>query len=187
MKTLYFIRHPQTVWNVEDRLQGTLDSPVTDYGKETSRAFVQNFRPKQRVDAIYYAFNGRTEFLADLLYKKLSKQYPLEIIQDERMNERSFGKFEGWTVPQMEKVHKYNPHSPYEKYSYKIETIESYEETLPRVKSFLDDFKSSTYQNGICVTSGAIVRLALLASGQKNIEEIFSFKAPNLGIYEVIV
>lgn len=185
MKTLYFIRHPQTVWNVEDKLQGTLDSPVTEHGKETSKSFVRSFLPKEQIDVIFYAFNGRTEYLANLLFKKFSKKYPVDIIQDEHLNERSFGQFEGWTVPEMEKVHKYNPKKLEDRFTYKVPGIESYEETLPRVKEFLENFKKSEYQNAICVTSGAIIRLALLANEQVTVREMFSFKAPNLGVYTV--
>ena len=34
MGTVYFTRHGQTVWNVENKICGATDSPLTDLGYE---------------------------------------------------------------------------------------------------------------------------------------------------------
>ncbi|XRD26583.1 histidine phosphatase family protein [Lysinibacillus fusiformis] len=34
MTTFYLVRHGETQWNQEQRLQGWLDSPLTDNGRE---------------------------------------------------------------------------------------------------------------------------------------------------------
>ena len=34
MGTVYFTRHGQTVWNVENKICGATDSPLTDLGHE---------------------------------------------------------------------------------------------------------------------------------------------------------
>ena len=33
----YFVRHGQTVWNVENKICGCTDSPLTEYGREQAR------------------------------------------------------------------------------------------------------------------------------------------------------
>ena len=38
MHTVYFTRHGQTVWNVENKICGVTDSPLTDLGRSQARA-----------------------------------------------------------------------------------------------------------------------------------------------------
>ena len=37
MGHFYFVRHGQTVWNVENKICGATDSPLTEYGREQAR------------------------------------------------------------------------------------------------------------------------------------------------------
>ena len=37
MGHFYFVRHGQTVWNVENKICGCTDSPLTEYGREQAR------------------------------------------------------------------------------------------------------------------------------------------------------
>lgn len=37
MGELYFVRHGQTVWNVENKICGATDSPLTEKGHEQAR------------------------------------------------------------------------------------------------------------------------------------------------------
>ena len=37
MAQVYFVRHGQTVWNVENKICGATDSPLTDLGREQAR------------------------------------------------------------------------------------------------------------------------------------------------------
>lgn len=47
MAKLYFVRHGETVWNVENKICGATDSPLTEKGRmqarEERRLFEQNF------------------------------------------------------------------------------------------------------------------------------------------------
>jgi broad specificity phosphatase PhoE len=37
MGHFYFIRHGQSVWNVENKICGATDSPLTEYGREQAK------------------------------------------------------------------------------------------------------------------------------------------------------
>ena len=37
MHTLYFTRHGETVWNVENKICGMTDSPLTERGRQQAR------------------------------------------------------------------------------------------------------------------------------------------------------
>ena len=41
MGHFYFIRHGQTVWNVENKICGATDSPLTEYGRDAGPSFLR--------------------------------------------------------------------------------------------------------------------------------------------------
>ena len=49
MGKLYFVRHGQTVWNVENKICGASESPLTELGHEQARETGRAL--KQRIDA----------------------------------------------------------------------------------------------------------------------------------------
>ncbi|WP_169818236.1 histidine phosphatase family protein [Shimazuella kribbensis] len=42
--TIYIVRHGQTKWNLEGRLQGRLDFPLTDAGEEQAQQLAQRLQ-----------------------------------------------------------------------------------------------------------------------------------------------
>ena len=46
MGHFYFVRHGQTVWNVENKICGCTDSPLTEYGREQAYE-IQRFLQKE--------------------------------------------------------------------------------------------------------------------------------------------
>ena len=63
---LYLMRHGQTVWNAEGRLQGRMDSPLTALGRAQARRQAQLVRG---IDAARYASNaGRAVETAGIVY-----------------------------------------------------------------------------------------------------------------------
>ncbi|MCL2294250.1 MAG: histidine phosphatase family protein [Spirochaetes bacterium] len=89
---LYLVRHGETVWNVEDKMQGVKDSPLTEKGLEHARMFGQALKKlSMTVDKIYTSDLGRAFDTAALIGEALN----LEIHKDERLRERNMGIFEG--------------------------------------------------------------------------------------------
>ena len=43
---IYLVRHGETVWNVENRIQGRLDSPVTEVGIRQISALCRDLADK---------------------------------------------------------------------------------------------------------------------------------------------
>ena len=41
---IYFVRHGQTIWNVEKRFQGLSDSPLTEVGNYSSKIIRQKIK-----------------------------------------------------------------------------------------------------------------------------------------------
>jgi phosphoserine phosphatase len=85
--TIYLIRHGQTVWNVERRMQGQSDSPLTEKGIEMAQKLGECM---PEVDVIYASPLARTMHTARLIFGAKS-----EIWRDNRLLEINLGAWEG--------------------------------------------------------------------------------------------
>lgn len=82
----YLVRHGETVWNTEKRLQGVLDSCLTNRGIAQIKALFPVLE-SQSIDYIYSSPLGRAQSSAQLFSHHLN--LPVEIIDD--LKERHFG------------------------------------------------------------------------------------------------
>lgn len=89
--TLYLVRHGQTVYNVEGRLQGWCDSPLTDAGVEGVRATAERLAGRSFV-AAYVSPSPRTRTTAELLLAH-HRRVPVREVPD--LREFGFGREEG--------------------------------------------------------------------------------------------
>jgi 2,3-bisphosphoglycerate-dependent phosphoglycerate mutase len=83
------VRHGETEWNREKRIQGQADSPLTFEGV-TQAGRAARFLAKQRWDAIISSDLGRAMATAQPIADALD----LPLQQDPRLRERNFGVFE---------------------------------------------------------------------------------------------
>ena len=101
MKTqLLLIRHGETAWNAEHRIQGQLDIPLSPQGM-LQAAQLAEFLADEPVSAIYSSELSRAWLTAAPLASRLE----LEVIAEPRLRERSFGIFEGLTLDEIAERH----------------------------------------------------------------------------------
>lgn len=91
------MRHAETVWNKEKRIQGQQDSPLTDAGVECARRWGERLREFQW-DRILTSDLGRTQRTAALLNESLS----LPVESDPRLREKAWGEWEGRSFREIE-------------------------------------------------------------------------------------
>jgi len=91
--TLLLVRHGETVWNAEGRVQGQRNSPLSERGREQSR-LVADRLARQRVSAIYSSDLGRARETADII----AAPHQLTVTTAAALRERSFGVLEGQTL-----------------------------------------------------------------------------------------
>ena len=96
MGKFYFVRHGQTVWNVENKICGATDSPLTDLGhqqaQETGRMLKEKIdRGELHVDEILTSPLSRAYDTA----VEISKMIGVPLRVEERLIEQSFGCWEG--------------------------------------------------------------------------------------------
>lgn len=93
LETLLFIRHGQTDYNKQRRMQGTLPVPLNDEGLAQARCLA-GYLAASDIGAIYTSPMTRALQTAQILAERLG-QLP---VQDARLGEIAFGCFEGMTT-----------------------------------------------------------------------------------------
>lgn len=91
-----FIRHGETAWNLESRMQGHLDSPLTDNGLRQADALAERLA-EENLDALYSSDLGRARQTAVPIAAKTG----LETIFSSGWRERNLGIFEGIEISKL--------------------------------------------------------------------------------------
>ncbi len=90
------VRHGQTDWNLEKKIQGSTDIPLNATG-EAQAQHTRDALRAQSIDAVVSSTLQRAAFTADAINEHHAK--PRHI--DPRLSERAFASVEGWTVDQV--------------------------------------------------------------------------------------
>ncbi len=90
MKNLYFIRHGETVWNTEKRLQGQLDSSLTENGIQQIQSLLVELE-RLSIHKIFTSPLGRAKSSTKIISEHFKLSY--EIVDD--LKERHFGNWQG--------------------------------------------------------------------------------------------
>lgn len=91
------LRHGQTVWNTEKRIQGHGDSPLTAEGREQTAEWLPTLR-SYRWDRIFASDLGRVRETVAIINRDL--QLPVDY--DPRLREQNWGAWEGLTLPSIQ-------------------------------------------------------------------------------------
>lgn len=94
---LIVIRHGETAWNVDTRIQGQLDIGLNATGQRQARQLGQALAD-ETVEAVYASDLARAWDTACAVAGPLG----LEVVPDPRLRERAFGDFEGRTFADIE-------------------------------------------------------------------------------------
>jgi probable phosphoglycerate mutase len=102
MTVLYVIRHGETRWNVEQRMQGRGDSPLTEQGRRQAARHGEVIARLGGVDELLVSPSGRTRETAAILAERLAAAglTPRQSFHDALM-ERHSGEWEGLTLDEI--------------------------------------------------------------------------------------
>ncbi|WP_414471801.1 histidine phosphatase family protein [Microvirga sp. M2] len=159
--TIYFIRHGETDWNLEGRLQGQKDIPLNDLGRvqaEEAGRRLQSIRPHYEDLAYVASPMRRTRETMEILRGAIGLQ-PQGYRLDERLVEITFGAWEGMT---WKEVRKAEPQlaalREQDKWNYAPPGGgESYAMLVDRIRPVLDDLTRDT----VIVAHGGVARAFL--------------------------
>ncbi len=144
---LLLTRHGQTDWNVQRRIQGKTDIELNEVGIEQAKITGEKLKVRN-IDLIISSPLKRAAKTAELIAG--TREIP--IIFDDRIEERSFGEFEGKTPEEFN----FN-----EIWNYKLdkqyEDAESVGQTFDRVYKFIEEIKEEYKDKTVLiVTHGGI-------------------------------
>lgn len=156
---LYIVRHGQTDWNVEERLQGQADTDINTVGRRQADG---NGRRLAALIGDPTAYN----YVASPLRRTCETMQRIRVqlglppegyATDPRLKEVHFGDWQGFTYPELEEQ---KPGCTLARMRAKWEFLppgpeaESYGILAERVCSWLESLESPT----ICVTHGGVIR-----------------------------
>jgi broad specificity phosphatase PhoE len=99
MTTLLLVRHGETDWNAEGRLQGHTDRPLNPNGREQAKALADRLAG-DGVAAVYASDLTRARETAEIVGERLG----LTVVIDPDLREKNWGSWEGLTGAERERV-----------------------------------------------------------------------------------
>lgn len=173
MGTVYFTRHGQTVWNVENKICGATDSPLTDLGHEQAIELGKKILAEGiQIDEILYSPFIRAKATA----LHVSEITGIPAREEIRLKEQNFGKYES------------TPRDGEEFAKAKCNFICSFDggETMlhlaQRIYNLLDDIKAQPDKTYLLVAHNGIARMIKSYFEDMGNEEFSAFKIKNCEI-----
>lgn len=92
MHKIYFTRHGETVWNVENKICGMTDSPLTENGRRQAKELGEAVKNgNYAIDEILYSPLSRAADTA----KAIAEATGIPAREEPRLREQCFGRYEG--------------------------------------------------------------------------------------------
>ena len=180
---IILIRHGETEWNSQKRMQGHSNSDLSEVGRGQIQALGELMK-NVSFDHIYSSDSLRTRQTAEAI-----TQYSGHTLQfDQRIREKNLGVFEGLTSTEAKERHP-------EVYSlfktaganYVIDEGESTQQLLERALEFIEEIRLRHPQERVVmVTHGGVVRVLMKHALGLSIDAPTRFIIKNTGIFGLI-
>lgn len=99
MTRLLLVRHGETDWNADGRLQGQTDRPLSGFGREQARRLADELATED-FEAVYSSDLARARETAEIVGARLG--LPVEVDPD--LREKDWGNWEGLTAVERDRV-----------------------------------------------------------------------------------
>jgi broad specificity phosphatase PhoE len=168
MPTIYYIRHGETAWNVEGRLQGALDVPLNDLGRRQAtksgnilaELLARDGRDKSSLSFVASPL-GRARSTMELV-RSILKLPPDEYSLDNRLREIGYGVWEGSTLAEMQAA---DPELFAKRQTAKWTMAPEGGETYATVQLRMRDWYDSLLLDTVAVAHGGTARALMVALG----------------------
>lgn len=172
---LYVVRHGETIWNIEHRVQGITDIPLTEKGRREANE-LRDLIDSLNIDVVISSPLSRARETAKIL---VDSKLPINI--DDRIKERDWGLNEGADIDSVDSWDCWDV-----VLNTKVQNIECVQDFMYRVSSFIEDIKIRyKNKNVLVVTHSAVSRVIhyLLESIPED-ANLSRIDIPNLRIIE---
>jgi 2,3-bisphosphoglycerate-dependent phosphoglycerate mutase len=92
------IRHGETAWNVDTRIQGHLDIPLNEVGLRQAQHLAQTLAQRDAINAVYASDLSRAHTTASAIAQAMGQS----VTAHTGLRERHFGQFQGRTFAEIE-------------------------------------------------------------------------------------
>ncbi|MCL2576341.1 MAG: histidine phosphatase family protein [Defluviitaleaceae bacterium] len=166
---IFTIRHGQTEWNVQRRLQGHSDIALDDVGLEQARRIGLRLA-SEKVDIIYTSDLMRAVKTAETI----NAHHGVEIIATPMLREMSFGIYEGMNIEEI--AHEIDWEHP-------DGSSENRTAAIKRIHSFLDEVIAKQHENIFIVAHYGSIRAAIKYFLETPREETADIQVGNTAIH----
>jgi len=179
---VYFMRHGETDWNRENRLQGQADCPLNETGlAQARRAGERIAAAGLRFDAVYSSPLIRALETARLA----AGAAPSDIRRDERLQEMSYGPYEGMAFGQLRRDREMTAFLRDPERVPAPAGVESIPALMERTGAFLRALETAGEETVLVVTHGVAMRAIFghLSGGQ---DAVWGENIDNCTLYETV-
>lgn len=174
---IYFVRHGQTVWNVENKICGATDSPLTELGHEQAIQTGKNILAEGiQADEILYSPLVRAADTA----KHISEMTGIPARMEPRLIEQNFGKWESTPRDGLDfKAAK-------GEFANRYEGGESMLHLAQRIYNLLDDLRADQDKTYILVAHNGISRMVHSYFYEMTNDEFAAFGVKNCAVLRYV-
>jgi probable phosphoglycerate mutase len=168
MPTIYYVRHGETSWNAEGRLQGAQDTVLNELGRKQAAQsghiladlLARDGRDKSQI-AYLSSPQRRARTTMELMRGALNLP-PRDYATDDRLREIGYGQWEGSTLAEMQAADPtFFARRLADKWRVAPEGGETYEAVQGRMRDWYDQLRADT----VVVAHGGTARALMVALG----------------------
>lgn len=180
---LFFIRHGQTDWNLEGKIQGSCDIELNSTGiaqaEELCRKVSEN---NYKFSKIYTSKQKRAVKTAEILGRTVHADF----VPTDGLEEVNLGKWEGlsWSEVQEKFPEKYEEWYNNRRYT-RAPGGESYQDMLERVLKAIHKIIDENHVNVAVITHNAVIMCLQCYLTDTPFDQMVKFKAKNTAIIEI--
>ena len=170
---IWFVRHGETVWNVENKICGATDSPLTERGHQQAIDMAEKIKDMGiKADMILYSPLSRAKDTA----AHISEITGIPMKEEKRLFEQCFGKYESTPRNGTEF------HEAKKCFADRYDGGESMFQTAHRVYGLLDEITSQEYVVYILVAHNGLARIIQSYFTSMTNEEFASYGIANCAV-----
>lgn len=159
MTKIYLTRHGETLWNIQKRMQGWNDSPLTQKGIIQAKLLEKRLSNIE-FSAIYTSPLGRAKATATII--KGTRNIPM--IESEKLKEINLGLWEGLSAEEIENIDKDQQYNFWNKPQlYKPNTGETFQDVNKRTMEFVMEAIETHKDTNILIVTHAVAVKSIMS------------------------
>ena len=151
---LYLVRHGETDWNIESKIQGKTDIALNEKGRQQAGELADVLKKEYKIRRIYTSGKRRALETAEIIGQRLGLRPEVK----EGLEEINFGKWEGHSWKQVKEMFPEEYFIWHGNRRYEMPPKgESYQHLLDRLLPALDEIMDMDGEDALCVTHSAVI------------------------------